>query len=677
MQTFLRLIDATEGAGNYDTLFGHSQRSGPFVGMQVSQMRLGDLAKFSDPSGEYGRWVAQQTNGPIATPMGRYQIVGKTLRGAAQELGLGDDVLFNQHTQDQIAGHLATRRLAGAQTQDQKRAALRAEWHGLRNVSDAEVDAAIAEIEGGGMGALTMSTKGSLGPDPNQPPVTPLEPPAPILQSVLPTPTAQVVSDGSEQIELIQQGQDMAGTNRRAERSQPLIDIIPSAAVPPSKEGPQRGGAERGRGRVVVTSDPEVRGSRYRPDPTIDPETAAGLPPGVLTSPMPPMQGPPSEDPSLIAADAMSAIGMPPQGPPMPPPGQVLPPEESQPPVMQADPNMAPPPSEAGSVDAALDQSNGGGLLARMMPDLTPDQRRQNLLAIGAGLLNGTDWSSGFAGAGQNLMQAGEQRMSADQRMQEILMQGALSEQRAAAAADNQGRFYQGSVIDANGVIHPNVWADRRTGEQFSVGIGGVETPVFGKELNNSTAAGTDQRVPAQQTVERLGDTRRALRLVESTLTNLDDVKQGIPGLIRDGQTLLQTLVNDSNLSPEQINHYISRGNMQGLIGALRTQVVGPGVMTEQDALRVAMFIGGDLSNTGQNRGVAQARLEQLYEQLVRAYEEDWSAYSDYRTRFGDTLVLPELQRWERGYTPAGSGALDGSNAGDPGTEDILKQYGM
>ena len=42
-------------------------------------------------------------------------------------------------------------------------------------------------------------------------------------------------------------------------------------------------------------------------------------------------------------------------------------------------------------------------LLERMMPNLTPDQRRMNLLAIGSGLLSGDGWATGLAGAAQNL----------------------------------------------------------------------------------------------------------------------------------------------------------------------------------------------------------------------------------------------------------------------------------
>lgn len=149
--SLLGVIDRTEGAGNYDTLFGHAQNNGRFGGVRVSQMTLGDLYRFSDPSGEYGQWVrANNPEGVTATPMGRFQIVGSTLRSAAREMGLPDDTVFNSGTQTAVAEHLARRRITGASSPAAKRAALRAEWAGFRHVPDATLDAAIAKFEANG-----------------------------------------------------------------------------------------------------------------------------------------------------------------------------------------------------------------------------------------------------------------------------------------------------------------------------------------------------------------------------------------------------------------------------------------------------------------------------------------------------------------------------------------------
>lgn len=149
--TLFGLIDKTEGGGAYDTLYGHSQNGGRFDNIDVTKMTLNDLYAFSDPSGEYGQWVkANNPKGNVATPMGRHQIVGTTLRAAATEMGLSPDTIFTPQTQDAIANHLAGKRIGGAKTPAAKRAALRAEWDGFNGVSDSALDAAIAQYEANG-----------------------------------------------------------------------------------------------------------------------------------------------------------------------------------------------------------------------------------------------------------------------------------------------------------------------------------------------------------------------------------------------------------------------------------------------------------------------------------------------------------------------------------------------
>lgn len=144
----VQLIDRTEGGANYDTLFGFSNNKGPFAGTQVSNMTLAEAIQFSDPKGAYGQWVKGEV-GRVATPMGRYQIVGSTLKAAVEEMGLDPNLPFSPQIQDAIFTHLAAKRLSSATTQEEKRAGLRAEWEGFKNVSDEELDMAIAAFESG------------------------------------------------------------------------------------------------------------------------------------------------------------------------------------------------------------------------------------------------------------------------------------------------------------------------------------------------------------------------------------------------------------------------------------------------------------------------------------------------------------------------------------------------
>ena len=156
------LIDRTEGGADYDTLFNYSNREGgQFAGTRVSQMTIGDLLAFSD--GAYADYSRAQL-GYKATPMGRYQIVGDTLEQTAKEMGLHNNIRFTAEVQDAMFHHLAKKALSGKVSPAAKRKAMRATWEGFKkeNVSDAELDVAIAQFEGTEPPAYT-ELQGSVG----------------------------------------------------------------------------------------------------------------------------------------------------------------------------------------------------------------------------------------------------------------------------------------------------------------------------------------------------------------------------------------------------------------------------------------------------------------------------------------------------------------------------------
>ena len=156
------LIDSHEGGGDYNTLYGHVNRRGPFAGVNVSNMSVGEVLQFSSRSGPYGAY--QQQQGIAAAPVGRFQIINSTLRNAVQELGLDPSTPFNADTQNRIFNHLADKRLARGETMPEKMAQMRQEWDGFRNVSDSALSAAIAAYEGGDRGAFAGVTGQQPGP---------------------------------------------------------------------------------------------------------------------------------------------------------------------------------------------------------------------------------------------------------------------------------------------------------------------------------------------------------------------------------------------------------------------------------------------------------------------------------------------------------------------------------
>lgn len=120
-----------ESGGDYDALFGFSNRAGgAFEGVRPTQMTINQVLAFTDPSGPYAQWVKSQV-GRVATPVGGFQVVGSTLRDTVNRMGLTGNELFDPAMQDRIGMEIYRAQGPGA-------------WEGW----------------GKGGGSVTMSTNG-------------------------------------------------------------------------------------------------------------------------------------------------------------------------------------------------------------------------------------------------------------------------------------------------------------------------------------------------------------------------------------------------------------------------------------------------------------------------------------------------------------------------------------
>ena len=145
IEDFVALTDKVEGGGDYDTLFGFSNKN-RYSGVKVSQMTIGQIKDFAKPSGDYGQWVKSQV-GRVATPMGRYQFVGTTLGAVAKKMGLSDDTVFDRKTQDAMFKTYLKEKLDSADTMSGKIAAVRAGWEGYKSVNSATLAKLITDFE--------------------------------------------------------------------------------------------------------------------------------------------------------------------------------------------------------------------------------------------------------------------------------------------------------------------------------------------------------------------------------------------------------------------------------------------------------------------------------------------------------------------------------------------------
>ena len=159
------------GSGGANALLNQSQ-TGQFSGITVSTMPIGEVMAFQSKRGgdSYHAWskanmpknTEASRRGLGSTPVGTYQFVGETLQelkrnGTFEALGITDDTVFDEETQEKLFIRYAQDSLKGLSDPTERRDELRAKWEGLKNASDAEVDSVIESIETGTFSSSDMT----------------------------------------------------------------------------------------------------------------------------------------------------------------------------------------------------------------------------------------------------------------------------------------------------------------------------------------------------------------------------------------------------------------------------------------------------------------------------------------------------------------------------------------
>lgn len=141
--SMLELIAKGESGGNYNATLDNGRWTGGeqnLVGMTLNQVRELQRQMLANPANR-----AKYGNGLGSSALGKYQIVGKTLQGLMEEMGLSGNELFDEKMQDAMAMRLLNRRLASGQGIE----GLRNEWTSLKNVSPEVIQNALNGMNNG------------------------------------------------------------------------------------------------------------------------------------------------------------------------------------------------------------------------------------------------------------------------------------------------------------------------------------------------------------------------------------------------------------------------------------------------------------------------------------------------------------------------------------------------
>jgi hypothetical protein len=170
---------------------------------------------------------------------------------------------------------------------------------------------------------------------------------------------------------------------------------------------------------------------------------------------------------------------------------------------------------------------------------------------------------------------------------------------------------------------------DTRTGKAGLMGADGKvgDLPPGAEPI---TATGLQKSIPDQKAFRslkgELTDAEISLKNMDRYIKSVGDAGQGVQRLADKFTAGMKTLVGQG-LNPQEIATKMAQGQLQGLLGANRTNVVGGGVMTEQDALRIIQRLGGDF-NALSNPEIVKQAIGQVYSDRYKQYEDSFNFYN-------------------------------------------------
>ena len=121
-------------------------------------------------------------------------------------------------------------------------------------------------------------------------------------------------------------------------------------------------------------------------------------------------------------------------------------------------------------------------------------------------------------------------------------------------------------------------------------------------------------------------DDESALRGLKKYSDIMGGIPQGIERAALDFTTSMKTLMSDP-LNAKEISLQIAKGNLQGLVGRLRTTVAGPGATTEGDVQRIVSYLGGNV-NALQNPQVVKNAIADIFGERLIRYRDNINTYN-------------------------------------------------
>ena len=173
------------------------------------------------------------------------------------------------------------------------------------------------------------------------------------------------------------------------------------------------------------------------------------------------------------------------------------------------------------------------------------------------------------------------------------------------------------------------------TGQWGTVGQDGVFKPEdITKWSPTSSANVKDARNKAMELQTGIFEESGGVGALEAFKKSREMSQEGFAGLVTDIRGKVQNFVGQ-DLDPQAMRNAVAQAGFQALLGEIRIDVLGPGVLTEIDAQRLIEAMGGYGSTS--DRETSLELIQQLINKKKRTLDGKMTVYDQYRTTF-DTL---------------------------------------
>jgi hypothetical protein len=208
--------------------------------------------------------------------------------------------------------------------------------------------------------------------------------------------------------------------------------------------------------------------------------------------------------------------------------------------------------------------------------------------------------------------------------------QAAVAGAEQSARTANQGESWtpRGPVKGPDGKELGEGYTDGKSPTIYVTGPDGK--PVAAPPGSTEVGTGYNQNLSTHQFYQ-LQDTltseENAAKLLNQYSKTAGSLDGGYKGLAENWTANVKTALGQG-LTDSEIKRRIATGELQGLVGLLRLDVLGPGVVTDQDALRFYQRLGGNINNIFTHPEVVKQLTQELLQQKLATYQQHVEQYN-------------------------------------------------